>query len=303
MSALMEYEDLVYENVSSGNGPENQKQSSHQWSGALQYRLGISEQFFVGTSLRFDNHQRFENDTTYQLTAAWHMPNTGLKVRSSYGVGVAQPSFFELFGFNPNFFVGNPGLKPEKSEGWDAGLDYTFARGRGFAALTYFDSNLENEIYTNFLVFPFTVANREGNSERSGLEASVQLKPGDRFEITASYTYTNAKDDVGTNELRRPRHLASMNATYEFLQERLAIDLGLNYNGAMQDSEFIFSTPASTVRLDGYLLANIAASFDLDKQVQLIGRVENAFDKKYQDVFGFASPGFGTYVGIRVSLN
>ncbi|MFL2769766.1 MAG: TonB-dependent receptor plug domain-containing protein [Rhodospirillaceae bacterium] len=303
ISALMEYEDLVYENISSGNGPENQKRSSHQWSGALQYRLGISEQVFLGASLRFDGHQRFENETTYRLTAAWHIPSTGWKVRSSYGLGVAQPSFFELFGFNPNFFVGNPGLKPEKSEGWDAGLDYVFAKGWGLAALTYFNSDLKDEIFTNFGVFPFTVDNRNGTSKRSGLEASVQLKPRDRIEIAASYSYTNARDDVGARELRRPKHLGSVNATYQLMQERLAINMGLNYNGAMQDSEFIFSTPASTVRLDGYLLANVAMTFDVNDQVQLIGKVENAFDKKYQDVFGFASPGFGTYVGIRVSLN
>jgi outer membrane cobalamin receptor len=32
------------------------------------------------------------------------------------------------------------------------------------------------------------------------------------------------------------------------------------------------------------------------------GRVENALDEDYQDVFGYASPGIGGFVGLRASF-
>ncbi len=302
VSTLVKYEDLTYENFSAGGGPENQRQTGHQWSGTLQYRLGIEDSVFLGASVRFDDHQRFANETTYRFTAAWAVPDTDIKVRSSYGTGVAQPSFFELFGFNPNFFIGNPDLQPETSRGWDIGLDYAFANGRGLAAATYFDSNLKNEIFTDFSVFPFTVANGVGTSTRDGLELSFRFDATDGVSLAAAYSHIDSKDDNGQRELRRPKHQGSVNVTYRFLDERAVIDLGLNYNGAMQDSEFIFATPESVVTLDDYVFGSLAASYAVSDAVQVIGRVENLFDETYQEVFGFASPGIGVYAGIRIGL-
>ncbi len=302
VNTLIEYEDLTYENFNTGGGPENQRQTGHQWSGALQHHIGIAEQLFLSAAVRFDDHQRFDNETTYRLTAVWAIPETGFKVRSTFGTGVAQPSFFELFGFNTNFFVGNPDLKPETSTGWDGGVDYAFANGLGLVSLTYFNSDLKNEISSDFTVFPFTVSNRDGQSTRDGLEVSLRYAPADNVNVTAAYTYIDAKDDGGLRELRRPKLLASVNATYRFLGERAVLDFGLNYNGAMRDSEFIFATPETVVTLDDYVLANVAASFDISDRVQMIGRVENLFDETYQEVFGFTSPGIGMYAGVRIGF-
>ena len=37
----------------------------------------------------------------------------GCPLAGSYGEGIAQPTFFDLYGFFPGSFVGNPALKPE----------------------------------------------------------------------------------------------------------------------------------------------------------------------------------------------
>lgn len=302
ITGLLEYEDLTYENRGAGGGPENQRQTGHQWSAAVEYRLGLADQVFLSGALRHDDHQRFEDETTYRLTAAWAIPDSGFKLRSSYGTGVSQPSFFELFGFNPNFFVGNPNLKPESSEGWDVGVDYSFANGRGLASLTYFDSNLKDEIFTDFSVFPFTVDNRTGTSTRDGFEVAFQVDPIDELSLAGSYTYTDAKDDAGVREVRRPKHLGSLNVTYRFLENRATLDLGVNYNGSMQDNEFIFTTPETVVTLDDYVLGTVAASYNVTDSIQVYGRVENFLGEDYQDVFGFNAPGFGAYAGIRISF-
>jgi vitamin B12 transporter len=315
VSALLEYEDLAYENIGAGGGAENQRQSGEQKSAALEYRAGFADQFFLSAALRYDDNDRFDDDVTYRLTGAWALPDSGIKLRASYGTGVAQPSFFELFGFNPNFFIGNPDLQPESSEGWDIGIDYSFADGTSLASLTYFESNLEDEIFSYSPFFFFTVDNRAGTSTRDGIEASLSIDPLPEISLSASYTYTNAKDDNGalvtpdralarrvSAELRRPKHIGSLHATYRFWETRAAVDLGLNYNGEMQDSEFIFSTPETSVTLDDYVLGTVTASFDITEQVQIFGRVENLFNEDYQDVFGFASPGIGAYAGVRIRL-
>ncbi|MGY8962512.1 MAG: TonB-dependent receptor plug domain-containing protein [Rhodospirillales bacterium] len=302
VSVLLEYEDLSYENRGAGGGAENQSQLGKQKSAALEYRLDMAEQVFLSGAIRYDDNYRFDDVVTFRMTAAWAVPNTGFKLRGSYGTGVSQPSFFELFGFNPDFFIGNPDLQPESSRGWDVGIDYAFADGKGLASLTYFDSNLENEIFTDFGVFPFTVDNRPGTSTRDGLELAFRVDPVEAISLSASYTYTDAKDDNGSLELRRPRYIGSLNATYRFLGSRATVDIGLNYNGKMQDSEFIFSTPDSVVNLEDYVLAVVAGSYDVTGRIQVVGRVENLFNEDYQEVFGFASPGLGAYAGFRVRL-
>ena len=90
---------------------------------------------------------------------------------------------------------------------------------------------------------------------------------------------------------------------YQFFDDRAVIDLGINYNGKMQDSEFIFATPESFVTLGDYVLASFAASYAVSDTVKMIGRVENLFDDNYQEVFGFASTGIGLYAGVRIGLN
>ena len=44
----------------------------------------------------------------------------GFALAGSYAEGIAQPTFFDLYGFFPGNFVGNPALKPESSRGFEA---------------------------------------------------------------------------------------------------------------------------------------------------------------------------------------
>jgi hypothetical protein len=48
----------------------------------------------------------------------------GVSVAGSYGEGIAQPTFFDLYGFFPGSFVGNPALRPEQSRGVELALRY-----------------------------------------------------------------------------------------------------------------------------------------------------------------------------------
>ena len=75
------------------------------------------------------------------------LKSVGLRPHASIGTGVALPGMFEQFGFvRLPTFVGNPNLQPEESRGWDAGVEFTLVRNRAFLDLTYFRTNLTNEI-------------------------------------------------------------------------------------------------------------------------------------------------------------
>jgi vitamin B12 transporter len=56
------------------------------------------------------------------------------------------------------------------------------------------------------------------------------------------------------------------------------------------------------VTLDDYWLVNAAVSYKLQKGVEVFGRVENALDSQYQEVYGFATPGITAFAGLRFTL-
>ena len=96
----------------------------------------------------------------------------GFAVAGSYAEGIAQPTFFDLYGFFPGSFVGNPSLKPESSRGFEASL--RFRRGPFEASLTGYRQRLHDEIVdvsdpATFL--SSTVNQIRAASHRSGIEA------------------------------------------------------------------------------------------------------------------------------------
>lgn len=299
VTGYIQYKDEDFENRSSFPGPQNQLKSTQDAGFVGEYRADIADQVFLSGALRYDDHDMFRNATTYRATAAWQVPETGLKLRASYGTGFAKPGFFELFGFDPTSFVGNPNLKPESSRGWDIGFDYA-AGDLAFVSLSYFSADLRDEIVNDFRVFPFTVRNAAGQSSRKGLELSARYRPVDSLTLAASYGYTEAEDDRGFQEVRRPKHVGSVSASYRFLEDRALVSLSADYNGPMTDVVFVPSIPSGVARLDDFALVTVSGSYDVSEAVQIIGRIENALDARYQEVYTYGTLGIGAYAGVRL---
>ncbi|MFY3754019.1 TonB-dependent receptor domain-containing protein, partial [Lacticaseibacillus paracasei] len=74
---------------------------------------------------------------------------------------------------------GNPNLKPEKSEGWEAGIEQSFGDETVTFGATYFDSTLKGEIYTTYPAptFVATPANRTTLSKQHGVELFASARP------------------------------------------------------------------------------------------------------------------------------
>jgi vitamin B12 transporter len=214
---------------------------------------------------------------------------------------VTNPGFFELYGFFPGSFVGNPALEPEKSEGWDLGVEWRAGNGRLRADLTWFQSDLTDEIVTVFdaVTFASTAVNLAGRSERRGLEAMLSAFVSPRWELAASYAWVDSAQPDGLAEIRRPRHSGTVSSTWQTPGDRGRLTLDVHYNGEQPDSEFVFATPESRVDLDPFWLVDLAASYDLTARWQLTGRVRNLLDEDYEEIFSYRAPGRAFYLGLR----
>jgi vitamin B12 transporter len=255
-------------------------------------------------AVRRDDFNRFADATTVRGNAILQL-TPALSVFGGYGEGIAQPTFFDLYGFFPGSFVGNPTLRPERSRGYEAGV--RIERPLFSAGATAFDNRLRDEIVGTFdnATFLSSTANATGRSRRRGIELTGQVRPVAGLRVDASYTWLKADDQqvaAGSRlrEVRRPRNSATLSADYG--TGPLELGIAASYVGQRDDVDFD-SFPAPTVRLDDYILASARIGYRITPAVEAFGRVENLGDARYQDVVGYATPGRTVYGGLRVRFD
>ncbi|RBO97600.1 vitamin B12 transporter [Pseudochrobactrum asaccharolyticum] len=273
---------------------KNYERDSYGFVG--QYNGEYWDQFYLNLALRHDVNDEFKDATTYSLSTAWSVPDTNARLHSSIGTGNTNPTFFEQFGTTTNF-VGNPNLKPEKSFGWDAGLEYSFFNGLLITDVTYFIQNLTNEIQGSSQ----TVTNLDGKSKRHGVELAATLNLFHGFTAGGTYTYTSSRAPTGEQATRRPRHSGSLNVAYTFYEDRARMFGEAVFNGNMKDNNF-GTFPASVVTLNKHTIVNIGGSYKFTDKLEGYARIENLFDKKYQEVYGYNTPGRGAFAGLKASF-
>ena len=255
--------------------------------------------FDASAAIRHDINDRFADETTFRLGAGYSLTDY-TRLRVSFGTGIKNPGFFELFGFFDGQFIGNEDLTPEKSENWEIGVDRHFPDSDISLSATYFNSRLKDEIFTTFPApfFIATPANRDTLSRQQGVELSVQGRITDRLSLNAAYTYLDAEED-GVEEVRRPGNIASAVLTWTAPDDTGSATLIVRHNGATDD--VAFTDPSFipvTERLDAYTLVNFNAEARLTDRLSVFGRVENLFDETYEQVFSFVSPGRSVVIGV-----
>lgn len=262
---------------------------------------------FLSASARSDDSDRYGEFETWRTTASWKVPSTPVRLHASAGTGLKLPSLFEQFGKVPNFFSPNPSLQPETSQGWDTGAELTLLHGAAILDATWFQSDLHNQIASANAAT--TVVNLPGISTRSGLELSARLKPTEAITLGASYTLLDAKTPAGIADIRRPHDSARIDGSYTFDHGRARVGVAAIYNGTMIDEAFrtantgfVFPLSVARVQLRDNWVLNATASYQLTPQFEVYGRIENAADARYQEVYGFEAPGTAVYIGGRLKL-
>ncbi|MEO5938439.1 MAG: TonB-dependent receptor [Sphingomonas sp.] len=304
ITGAVDFEREQFQNTSPPGGfAFTGRRSTDNWGFVAQYEGTIDDALSLGASIRRDLNSRFADAITYRLQAGYRLP-FGLRAHAAYGTGVKNPGYYELFGFSDGKYIGNPNLKPEKSKGWEAGLDQEIAGGKASIGATYFESKLEDEIFTTFPPpnFVATPGNRATLSRQQGVEVFVSARPIPQLKFDLAYTYLNAREN-GAVEVRRPNNVASFNTTVFSLDKKFSGTLTVRYNGRQQDVAFTDPNfiPVN-VSLQEYVLVNLSADYQITKSVSVFGRVENLFDEKYEEVFSFVTSGRGAYGGVKVGF-
>jgi len=291
LTGFAEAEEETYREIFTG------REESRSLAGfGLQYRAEIASQLYLTATLRHDDNDAFQDADTWSVSGAWAIPDTGARLHASAGTGVTSPTFIEQFGFDPGSFIGNPDLVPEEALGWDAGVEQTLFEGALVLDLTYFSSELENEIFTAFTpAFMATPLNSASDSSRKGWELTVSATPIDDLSLYGSYTRLDASEPAGI-EIRRPEHQASLDASWTVLGGPVRLNLGVSYTGETYDTDF---ATFQRTPVDPYTLVRLGASWQASQQLELYARIENLLDEHYEEVIGYLGQPQGVFIGLR----
>ena len=301
VTARLDHQRETYEQQNASAFGASSAAGERQRTGfAGEIRGEYNNVLFLNAALRHDDNDSFDDFTTWNVSGSLKVPQTPIRLHGSVGKGVKYPSLLELFGNFPGAgFTSNPDLVPEESLGWDAGIELATPDRKAVIDVTYFSQNLKNEI--DFSFFPlFTSFNRTGESTREGIEVSGHVDLTQAIRVGVSYTNLNAREDDGSEEVRRPRHSGRADFNYSFAEGLGNFNVAAAYNGEMLDTAFNnFTFSSVPIQLDEYWLVTAAASYKVSPGVEIYGRVENVLDEKYSEIFSVDGAPIAAYAGVR----
>ncbi|MDD2735455.1 MAG: TonB-dependent receptor [Desulfuromonadaceae bacterium] len=262
----------------------------------LQDQLRLWDAWFTTLGVRLDDHSSFGSKATYRFTSAYNFKQTDTTVKGSYGTAFKAPSLYQLYA--PDY--GDKNLNPEKSTGWDLGVEQSLPGEKITMGATYFHNDFDDLINFDSTLYKYDNIARAATQ---GVELTASVRPSDELMLRAGYTYTKTENkETGLELLLRPKNKISFDGNYRFLKNA-TLNLGIIYVGTRFNTVYDPTTyAAARVKMSEYLLANLAASCDISKNLQIFGRVDNLFDKNYEEITGYGTAGISAFGGVKVSF-
>ena len=266
----------------------------------------------VNVNGRLDHNSGFGTFFTYRAGLAYLLPG-GTRLRASLGRAFKAPTFCEQFCDAP-FIVGDSTLRPERSNSWEVGVEQRLVSQVSLWA-TYFNQRFRDMIVYDGSGSQGTPTYGNGAAARArGIETGVAASFGSSMTATASYTYldTKATNDAGMPSpsfangqslIRRPGHSAEL-ALRGRVFDRAILGGSVTYVGRRDDVDFS-QFPSQRVELPGHAIVDLAGEVEILRAgsgrpgLSGVVRVENLFDKRYDQVVGFAGRSRGIYGGAR----
>ncbi len=275
----------------------------------LQVVTDLERPFSLTLGARLDDNQRFGSYATYRAGLSFR-GRGDTRAIASIGTGFKEPNFFETYA--TGFVRGNPDLQPEHSFTWEAGLEHHIPGTEVTVRATYFNQRFRDLIdYNGSSSVKYNYLNVPGANAR-GLEVASEAALGGAVRITAGYTFldtrvTRGGADTGSTALfltgqpllRRPWHSATLGLTSR-LGRRGSATVTVLYTGRRPDVDyrtFQRDTLPSYTRVDLAGQLELLRSLGGAPGLAVVGRVENLFDRSYQEVTNFPARRRSAFVG------
>jgi len=230
-------------------------------------------------NLRQDDYSDFGMATTglfgygYRLTPA-------LRVSANTSTGFMAPTFNDLY--YP--YGGNPTLRPEHLRSNEIAAQY--ASGAHNVRVTYFDNQFTDLIGNDSSFVRTNIA----KAQNKGVEL-IYLGKFANSTINAGFTSQDPLNSITQKQLdRRAKTIANFG---------LNQDLGAWSVGAQTRYSSERPDAAQTKTLGAYFVSDLTASYQWSRDLKLIGRINNVFDRKFETAYGYNQVRRGVFAGLN----
>jgi vitamin B12 transporter len=240
----------------------------------------------------------------------------GLRIHGSIGRAFVPADASLLTGFTSTVIggrtqiaQGNPGLRPERSVGVDAGLEWTAGRSR--VDVTAFRTVVQDRFITNVVISnppapaPVVVSVQNGlDAHMVGAEVDAEARLGHHVGVFANATHlftrrerlVNGKEqdilNVGQTTLR---------AGVDVDLGRLAARLGGRFVGGRKDNDF--NAPGfPIIDYDNATVVDLVSAYRLGGRQWVTISASNLLDAYYYEKLGFPLPGRALAVSYRIGF-
>ncbi|MEW5757995.1 MAG: TonB-dependent receptor [Candidatus Omnitrophota bacterium] len=250
----------------------------------IENNFGLNNKLFNTLAIRIDRHSRFGTYPTGKVALSYLFP-TATRFKGSYGTGFKAPSIYQLFSL-----YGDTNLEAEKSWGYDAGLEQCLFANRLLLSVTYFhnrfkdllefDSDMPNP---RIPAYPFGMYVNRGSAKTQGIEAELIWRPLDSLSTRYSFAYVDAMDlSADLHLIRRPNNKHILTVNWRPIKK---LDLTFDATRNIKIYDSFAGNPNN--RLKDYTVCNFAASFYFNDYFEIYSRIENIFNRFYQEVNGY----------------
>ncbi|RKQ40567.1 TonB-dependent vitamin B12 receptor BtuB [Enterobacter sp. R1(2018)] len=240
---------------------------------------------------REDHDEQFGWHGTWQTAAGWEFVE-GYRATVSYGTGFLAPSLGQQFGSTRFGIASNPNLQPEESKQWEAGLEgLTGPLDWRLSAYRYKIQNLIT-YYSDPVTYDGAYDNIDSATIK-GLEWTGSVDTG-IFTHRVTLQYIDSRNDQNDEVLARR---AKRQAKYQLDWTMFNVDMDVSwqYYGKRYDNNTSAYNNTQQI-LPSYSTVDVSASYPVTSQLTVRGRIANLFDKDYETVYGYQTPGREYYL-------
>jgi len=213
-------------------------------------------------------------------------------VRTSAGRGVREPSLLDSFA-KESSFVGNPSLRLEKTNSYEAGALAEWFHRRLRTEISAFRNSFRDLIV--FVSSPNPLIGTWANVDAAyarGFEFSAQARLWRSIQLSGQHTLLwsrvvnsstpqSLSNGIGQELGRRPHNSSSLSLT--IAPARWSFQITAWYFGEHQEQSDLFGVN----RAPGYWGSMASGSYRLSRRVVPFLRVENIANSLYQEVLGY----------------
>ncbi|WP_287129209.1 TonB-dependent siderophore receptor [Candidatus Cyanaurora vandensis] len=269
----------------------------------VQDEIQWDEAFITVLGVRQDFNSNTDGQTNPSLGARWQItPTTSL--RGNYSQSFRAPTLFDsAYVIDSPFFQlrPNPGLRPERAESYDVGLDQQLGR-IGLLRFTFFTNTIAdlNQFVSTTDPFTFNTVGEVinlGLVRAEGIETSLDIEVVPNLILGVNYTA------VGT-QILQDQNAAIVGNQLAFRPDVFNINLNYQHQGwgagvFVRSVSSFFTGNRNQETLPGYTTLDLKFQYPVLAGLDFNLSVNNVLDQQFEEAPGFPGLGLEVRTGLR----